>query len=871
MTFPTTRLGIIVEAALGSTANMNPAAWPWVDLSSRLLAQGISIEQGQENESQGLQPATATIELDNLDGALTPNNAMSSYWPYIRRGTPVRITLEGGRKGAWLPGGTGNYWSSAHRSADNISGDIDIRVRLDPDRWSDPNPSDFTQYLAAIWGVGANTCSWTFGLTGPGQIEFAWSADGSTQLGLIWGSESLAALRPLWVGFTLDANNGAGGYSWNVYRSDADSPPADITTWDVVEFGSYDGIGTASMRTGTSSSLKIGTRSTGEPGMRGNVYNVQIRNGINGTVVANADFTAQTLGATSFNDSTGRTWTRAGSAAISTYRTRFAGTIDSVVLDWPYGNHNAPVEDDHPSECRAVITISDVVRRLGQGTKPLQSSLRRFLTANTGYDLMAYWPAEDQPGAIRLASGQAGGSSMTAYGLKGTDGSLVSSAPLPVMPSDGASGWIGAVPYEATDRWTVNFVYRAGEGPTGGPIMSLVNVGTNGAIQIWQIRLTSTVFGFIGWDRGGTAVVDVSEAFSAAWWGPWMLVHWDMIQDGADIDWAVTFTSLETGNNVTYTGTVAGQTLGQPNLIANNLLPGDAPKGLAFGHVVMTNGSRSNGWLAGPDTAWVGETAAHRLYRLCAEEGLQAEIVGDPELTSAAFPRGVLAFSQPMGYQAQDDLLTLLDACAAVDRGMLTSRQTHSGFVYRCRSTFDNQPVRLVLDATSNAVRIPLQPTLDDQRIRNDITVSATNGSSARVTDAASIAAEGLYQEEITVNGVGGVRIQDDILDAMPGLDVAVSYQNENLAGWLLSLGTQTDLRYPKILVDFSLAPSLMATWSELALGDRIQLTGLPNQHPSAAVELIVEYLGDLLSPTAWVGQLVGSPGAPYLVGVLDA
>jgi hypothetical protein len=192
---------------------------------------------------------------------------------------------------------------------------------------------------------------------------------------------------------------------------------------------------------------------------------------------------------------------------------------------------------------------------------------------------------------------------------------------------------------------------------------------------------------------------------------------------------------------------------------------------------------------------------------------------------------------------------------------------------YRCRQTIDNQAVQLVLDATSNAVTIPLTPTLDDQRLRNDVTVPIIDGTSARAVDVDSVAAEGAYQVEIpAINGVGGVSIQDAIIVAQSGLDLAITYQADWQAGWRLALGVQGALvRYPQILVDLSLAPQLLDDWHALALGDRVQLVGLPNQHPSEAVDLIIEHIGDQISPTSWIGVLAGSPGAPYILGTLDA
>jgi len=871
VTFPTTRLGLQVEAAAGLiTPGTNPMTWPWTDLSSRLLAQGITFSRGQENESQGLQPATATFELDSLDGALVPSNPASAYWPYFRRGTPVRITAEGATKAAWLPGGVGNYWSSPHRSADNISGDIDIRIYLDPDRWADP-PGSWHQHYCGIWGTTTGSFQWRLDQFQHGTVAFDWSLDGTEgNRDVLWFNYGIQSLRPTWVGFTLDVNNGAGRKVGTCYRWDDDSPPADITQWTVVETLSR--LGTTQLGTGSTSDLIIGADFDNRYAMRGRFHRLQIRNGINGTLVANPDFTAQTIGATSFADSTGRTWNAHGTAEISTRHTRFAGTIDSIVIDWPYGDHNATVDTAHPSECRAIVTVSDVVRRLGQGSQPTDSTFRRFLVRQPdGFPMLAYWPCEDSQGATRLASGLPGGFGMQVYGVQaGQDASLVSSAPLPVMPADGSSGWAGEVPANSWDTaWEVDLVFRGETGPTESTQCRILEARCKGTVITWRVTVSATQFHLRAWDSGGTLVVTSDQGYPASLWGPWVLCRFALAQSGGNIAWEVDFNNLAEGTGVVYSGTVAG-TLGIPQLVANALQPGEAPNGLSFGHVTVAPGVFNNGWLARTDTAWVGETAAHRIWRLASEEGLVAEIVGDPTIGLDIDRRGNTTWSQPLGYQHRDTAVNLLDQAAAVDRGILATRATHPGFVYRTRGTLDNQPVRMVLDAATNAVTVPLQPTLDDQRLRNDVTVSATDGASARALDQASADAEGLYQEDVTVNGVGGVFIQDAILGVQPGLDLAVAYQNHHLAGDLLALGVQTDLRYPRILVDFALAPQLLDDWCALRLGDRIQLVGLPNQHPAWPVELIVEYLGDQVSPTSWVGVLTGGPGAPYLVGVLD-
>ena len=79
--------GLRVEVAFSS-----PTAW--VDLTSRAqLPAGFTITRGRQSEIAEIQAGTlAGLTFDNSDGALTPGNTSSPYYPYVRRGTPIRVT-----------------------------------------------------------------------------------------------------------------------------------------------------------------------------------------------------------------------------------------------------------------------------------------------------------------------------------------------------------------------------------------------------------------------------------------------------------------------------------------------------------------------------------------------------------------------------------------------------------------------------------------------------------------------------------------------------------------------------------------------------------------------------------------------------------
>ena len=122
------------------------------------------------------------------------------------------------------------------------------------------------------------------------------------------------------VRVTLDVDNGAAGRTVTFYTA-----PTITGTW--VQLGvAVTTAGITSIFSNTAAGA-IGAHDAGTDGLfAGRVYAAEIRNGINGTAVANPDFAAQPAGTTSFVDAAGRTWTINGSAAIT------AGNLNSLLF-----------------------------------------------------------------------------------------------------------------------------------------------------------------------------------------------------------------------------------------------------------------------------------------------------------------------------------------------------------------------------------------------------------------------------------------------------------------------------------------------------------------------------------------------------------
>lgn len=106
---------LAIEIAFGADVLGDPEVWPWTDVTEDVRTDpAITTSLGRGDEATVSQPATLGLVLDNSAGDYSLGGA-SSYWPFVRQGTPVRITIDpddlgGGRvvmlafAAGWVPG-----------------------------------------------------------------------------------------------------------------------------------------------------------------------------------------------------------------------------------------------------------------------------------------------------------------------------------------------------------------------------------------------------------------------------------------------------------------------------------------------------------------------------------------------------------------------------------------------------------------------------------------------------------------------------------------------------------------------------------------------------------------------------------------------
>ena len=214
-----------------------------------------------------------------------------------------------------LPGTSGHNTSTPDTAVLDITGDIEIIVRLQDD--------DHSNEARGASKYGFNSHGYQFGYHVSGDINLNWY-DGFSNITAQSTVVSPIAEGSLgWIRITLDVDNGASGYDATFYTSTDDTNDPSEVSWSQLG-GVVTGGSTTSIAAG-SNDLYGGARPPGTGNLlNGRLYRAQVYNGIGGTLVA--DFNADDFnvgdsdGATAV-DSTGLTWTING--ASSTIQSEF--------------------------------------------------------------------------------------------------------------------------------------------------------------------------------------------------------------------------------------------------------------------------------------------------------------------------------------------------------------------------------------------------------------------------------------------------------------------------------------------------------------------------------------------------------------------
>lgn len=246
---------------------------------------------------------SANLTVDSVGRVSQWNDTSMFASRHLLQGTagsqPVYLGWSGQNYG-YCPGVSGNYFSTPDSAALDITGDMDMSMDVVMEDWS-----PLAQYFISKWqvtSVGSN--AYVFGVTPGGLLEFSWSPNGTTT--------TISAISTAAVPFadgtrgsvrvTLDVDNGSAGNTVTFYTATT------YGTW--TQLGApVVTAGVTSIANATSAVNLCGFNSGASSVFPGRIFYAQIRNGINGTVVAAFDPSRAVDGATSFVAATGETWT----------------------------------------------------------------------------------------------------------------------------------------------------------------------------------------------------------------------------------------------------------------------------------------------------------------------------------------------------------------------------------------------------------------------------------------------------------------------------------------------------------------------------------------------------------------------------------
>lgn len=530
----------------------------------------------------------------------------------------------------------------------------------------------------------------------------------------------------------------------------------------------------------------------------------------------------------------------------SGYRTVFYGFADGFTPGWDSMEGTIPI---------VTLSASGMMRRLGQGSSPVQSAFRRVMATTS--TVVAYWPFEEGEHAT-LAKNLRGGTDMSFAGEPdwASSTAFIGSGPLPVLKDGYFNGSV--FPYTNTGAQQVRFLILV---PDDGIADGLVfaHIHTTGSLSRFDITYEagSGLLGMYIYNRDGSLRAS-SPAIGFAVNGQETRLSIEIRQDGSDVDWAISAIAPVLG--VTPGGfgqTVTGATCGIVSHIEIN--PHGNLGDVVFGHLTVENAITDLTEAVKPLVGYTSEyittslAGASRLERLVLENDLPLT-----RYTSSFGSLTPITEYDRIGPQRIAPLLDLLRDCELADQGQLWDGRD-PGLSYTTRRYREDGIVALTIDAAAGELATPFAPVDDDQRTRNRVEAIRYQGVSATfedVTGPLGTATIGAYETSYTVNLFHDVMVVQH-------------------AAWRVHQGTVEGYRFPSVTVDARATPHLMPDAVSVVPGDRIRVTGLRpmlDGFPEDEVSLIVEGVSHTLSASSgWQVTFQCSPFSPWGIAAATA
>jgi hypothetical protein len=824
----------------------------WNSASVRTTSD-IQITRGLTSESDtSAEPMSCECDLESgRDMLYAPRNPESPLYGKIGRNTPFRLSLEAGGPYLGCPSSGVYSFSTPDNDAYDFTGDIDIRIDVRPEDWTNP------QALTMRFEPGSVAHSFAMGQDG--YLYFWWTGTGTTYAKST-GKTLFANGERNVLRVTQDAENEDG--VWVVrfwYSKDIDADEWTMIGDPVV--GSVIGtrpVASAPLYVADNQLSALPDSSSGFGRFRGEVYGFQMWDGISDQKVIDLDIARDggesAVGGSSLTDATGFTWTRSGVATFSNQYYRSVGEIPA----WP------PSRDLTGNAVVTSIAPTGITRRMDSGNKPQDSALLRWLTNEQPFEC---WPMTDGSGLQQgyslvggspIISDLAGdGATLGAFG-SGSVGDWVEPVYQTVKDQDNVL--TGLLPRNTTLDWTFDMLFTL-SGPFQPFNQFVITDEGSGSDASPQVSLS---FGFINgatpasgqWIPGIWTYKDDAGSSQSLIWSPNYSIP--EIFDGEPHH--IRLQGTDNGSSVTVDLYIDGvfQTTGSVPFAMKPL------RKVEYAMVYTVAGTDTNTMSAGFLTYWAGsgnptadefynaylgfpgETTSERILRLCAESGYTASVSGAPEDEAT------------LSLQERQKLLQLLQDASDANFGYLLERRDALEIYHRGQSTLWNQAPVFELDFTNGVVGAPFKPVDDDKLTQNDVTAKGKRtGSPARY-----VLSEGELSINEPPNGVGRYdKEYEYILDTNDGIKSAAFMK--------LHLGTYNGVRYTRITLDLAnkRVYQMLHKILRADVGDTIRLLNIPRDHGPGPVDVIIQGYSETIGPEEWRITFNCVPGEPWTAG----
>ena len=376
----------------------------------------------------------------------------------------------------------------------------------------------------------------------------------------------------------------------------------------------------------------------------------------------------------------------------------------------------------------------------------------------------------------------------------------------------------------------------------GAVLLSILTYGTIATVDL--VYHTGGVLELIGYNSSSTVVFDSGAIGGFAANGKPLYMDIELTANGSSVEWL--FQGIVPGAAsviASASGSVAG-TVGNVSDIYVDPAGTVTDSGTSIGQITVQTYADTLVNLSAVAAGYTGETAAARMARLCAAQGLGFTLIG-----SDTTPQ--------MGPQQDDTWMNVMQSCCDLDRGQLYETRGAFGVGYRTRTSMQGQNPALLADYSAGVLAGSLEPTADDQQTRNDITVTRNGGASSR-----AFLAVGTMSVQSPPNGVGDYTYSLTV-------QAYADSQLANLVAWMLTIGTVSEYRYPTIEFDMSRVEveELFTIIPDMDIGDYLQVYNPPSFLQVLPVNQLFWGVTETLNAYTWTININTVPESPYAEG----